>query len=231
MKYLKTLFIQRFRVLFFVLGVVFFAQSCIAQSDQTNAERRFYFGVNYGAGSSSIRLNRMFGTGELEDCQNCRIKTDIQPRSFIIGVDFSKYQSLKITYIDFDEVFSFSGTVAGQEVDINQQTYGFVVTEKLSYPLGRQIKLYGQFGAIFWNSKVYYYENGVRIGENTDNDIQLAYGMGLAYSAYPSLTFSIEYNRYSRLGDSSVVVVSGNLVETLDMDIETLGFSIEYYFR
>lgn len=218
-------------IVVFVFALLSFVNVSVAESGHGNDDLRFYVGAGYGVVNSSVHLNRMFGIGELNDCLGCRVNIDSQPYSFVVGVDFNKYQSFKISYIDFNEVFSFRGTVDGQAVSINQQTYGFVASQKLSYPLSRHIHLYGQFGAIFWNSNVSYFENDVRTLENADSDVQLAYGFGFSYLAHPSLTFSVEYNRYNQLGDSSIVVVSESLVESLDIDIETLGFSIEYYFR
>lgn len=218
-------------IVVFVFAFLSFVKISIAESGHGNDNLRFYVGAGYGLVNSSVHLNRMFGVEALDGCQDCRVDIDNKPYSLFVGVDFNKYQSFKISYIDFNEVFSFRGTVDGQAVSIDQDTYGFVAAQKLSYPLSRHFKLYGQFGAIFWNSNVSYFENGVRMLENSDSDVQLAYGFGFSYLAHPSLTFSVEYNRYNRLGDSSVVVVSESQVETLDMDIETFGFSIEYYFH
>ncbi len=231
MGYIKTSLLQKRLGFIFGFGLLLLAEFSFSASKHNNDDLRFYFGVNYGLGDSSVQLNRMFGSGELDDCQNCRLDIDTRPYSLVVGVDFNRYQSFKISYVDFDEVFSFRGTIGGQGVEISQETYGVVAEEKLSYPLSRHIHLYGQFGVIFWNSKVSYFENGSRLRENADSDVQLAYGFGLSYLAHPSLTLSVEYNHYNRLGDSSTVVVSESLVESLDLDIETLNFSIEYYFR
>lgn len=222
-------FPARFALLL-VLGLLPYSKVSIA-GGHTNDNLQFYFGASYGVVNNSVHLNHMFGVEALDGCQDCWEDIDNQPYSLFVGIDFNKYQSFKASYIDFNEVFSFRGTVDGQVVSIDQDTYGFVVSQKLSYPLYRHIQLYGQFGVIFWNSNVSYFEYGSRLRENADSDVQLAYGFGVSYLARPSVMLSVEYNNYSRLGDSSTVVVSDSLVESLGLDIETLNFSIEYYFR
>jgi OOP family OmpA-OmpF porin len=128
------------------------------------------------------------------------------------GYMFTKNIGVEAAYVDLGKATVSSG---GQTVDLKAS--GEVVAALLVWPLNDKFSLLGRLG--FINATVKISGPG---GSVDSTDVKGTYGVGAAFNFNPQLGVRLDFDRYSKLGDSST---------TGESNVDMLSLGVFYKFK
>ncbi len=202
------------------LGIFVMSARALA-SDRSS----WYGGLGVGTGSADINQSALVG----DVCESCSLDDDFSVAQIFVGRYFSSKWSLELGYTDFNSAFSLSGDVAGQSINVVQDSYGVYLAGKGFWPISDQFTLHAKLGTVFWNSDIRYRQQNTRL-QNADSSTDVLYGIGAEVSLWRHASVGLAWTQYESLGDSAVALVSAEKAETVAVDaaIWTLYINIDF---
>ncbi len=142
------------------------------------------------------------------------------------GYQFNIYFAAEFGYTDLGEASATFAATTPSAAIVNVEADGTALSGSIvgTYPLNRDLGLFGRFGAAYWDvdgtgSAVV---GGSSASVEADDDgIDLLFGLGARYSLTPKLGLRLEWEHYRGVGDDA----SGT-----DGGIDFFGGSLMYRF-
>jgi OmpA-OmpF porin, OOP family len=171
---------------------------CIAQAGT------FYVGAGIGQANSDV------DTDSIAFVSGTPISVDNTTTAFKLfgGYQFSKYIGIELGYIDMGEIKASAPGPDTYTIALSGFDAFFVGT----WPISNDFTLFGKLGFISWNSDITISLAGIGTGSGSENDIDLAFGVGGQYNISKNFGVRVEYEAFDidvqKAGAGSTFVLS-----------------------